>query len=84
MREHIPMNSTAKLGSNWPSGLTENFFKCCEGYNLNNRRSPTGDELQSFDVFGKNLATSDLFQKYDRKDTCDKPYKFDIFDEVRF
>ena len=20
---------------------TENFFKCCEGYTLNNRRSPT-------------------------------------------
>jgi hypothetical protein len=32
---------------------TENFFKCCEGYTLNNRRSPTGDELQSFDVFDK-------------------------------
>jgi hypothetical protein len=38
---------------------TENFFKCCEGYTLNNRRSPTGDELQSFDVFGKHLTTSE-------------------------
>jgi hypothetical protein len=38
----------------------------CEGYNLNNRRSPTGDELQSFDVFGKHLTTSDIFQNYDR------------------
>jgi hypothetical protein len=63
---------------------TESFFKCCEGHTLNNRRSSTGDELQSFDVFGKHLATSDLFQKYDRKDTCDKPYKFDICDEVTF
>ena len=63
---------------------TENFFKCCEGHTLNNRRSSTGDELQSFDVFGKHLATSDLFQKYDRKDTCDNPYKFDICDEVTF
>jgi hypothetical protein len=23
MREHIPMNITAKLGSNWPSGFGE-------------------------------------------------------------
>jgi hypothetical protein len=30
---------------------TENFFKCGEGYTLNNRRLPMGDELQSFDVF---------------------------------
>jgi hypothetical protein len=51
---------------------TENFFKCCEGYILNNRRSPTGDELQSFDVFGKHLTTSDIFQNYDKKDACDK------------
>ena len=29
---------------------TENFLKFCEGYTLNNRRSPTGDESQSFDV----------------------------------
>ena len=63
---------------------TENFFKCCEGYILNNRRSPTGDELQSFDVFGKHLTTSDIFQNYDRKDGCDKPYKCDICDEVIF
>ena len=62
----------------------ENFFKCCKGYTLNNRRSPTGDELQSFDVFGKHLTTSDIFQNYDRKDACDKPYKCDICDEVRF
>ena len=26
------------------------FFKCGERYTLNNRRSSTGDELQSFDV----------------------------------
>jgi hypothetical protein len=62
---------------------TENFFKCCEGYTLNNRRLPTGCELQSFDVFGKHLTTSDIFQNYDRKDTCDTPYKCDICDEVR-
>jgi hypothetical protein len=39
-----------------------------------------GDELQSFDVFGKHLTTSDLSQnyEYDRKNTCDKPYKCDI------
>ena len=49
----------------------ENFFKCGEGYTLNNRRSPTGDELQSFDVFGKHLTTSDLFQNYDGLDTYD-------------
>jgi hypothetical protein len=40
--------------------------------------------LQSFDVFGKHLTTSDIFQNYDRKDACDKPYKCDICDEVRF
>ena len=38
---------------------TENFFKCGEGYTLNNRRLPMGDELQSFDVFGKHLTTSE-------------------------
>jgi uncharacterized Zn-finger protein len=54
---------------------TENFFKYGEGYTLNNRRLSTGDELQSFD---NHLTTSDLFQNYDRKDTCDKPYKCDI------
>ena len=43
---------------------TENFFKFGEGSTLNNR-SHTGDELQSFDVFGKHLTTSDLFQNYD-------------------
>jgi hypothetical protein len=48
------------------------------------RPSPTGDELQSFDVFGKHLTTSDIFQNYDRKDACDKPYKCDICDEARF
>jgi hypothetical protein len=63
--------------------ITENFFKCCEGYALNNRRSAPGCELQSFDVFGEHLTTSDLFQNYDRKDTCDKHYKCDICDEVR-
>jgi hypothetical protein len=61
----------------------ENFFKFCEGYTLNNRRSPTGDELQSSDVFGKHLTTSDILQNYDWKDTCDKPYTCDIFDEIR-
>ena len=40
--------------------ITENFFKCCEGYTLNNRRSPTGDELQSFDVF----RTHNLFTTF--------------------
>jgi hypothetical protein len=55
-----------------------------EGYTLNNRRSPTRDELQSFDVFGKHLTTSYILQNYDRKDTFDKPYTCDIFDEVRF
>ena len=54
---------------------TDFFLKCGERYTLNNRRLPTGDELQSFDVFGKHLTTSDLFQNYDRKDACDKPYK---------
>ena len=54
---------------------TENFFKCGEGYALNNRRLPTRDELQSFD---NHLTTIDLFQNYDRKDTCDKPYKCDV------
>jgi uncharacterized Zn-finger protein len=39
---------------------------------------PMGDELQSFEVFGKDLATSDLLQNYDRKDTCDKPYQCDV------
>ena len=63
---------------------TENFFKCCEGYTLNNRRLPTGCELQSFDVFGKHLTTSDIFQNYDMKDARDKSYKCDICDEVRF
>jgi uncharacterized Zn-finger protein len=52
-------------------------YKCGEGCTLNNR-SPTGDELQSLDVFGKHLRTSDLFQNYDGKDTCDKPYTYDI------
>ena len=28
---------------------TENFFKCGEGYTLNNRRLSTRDELQSFE-----------------------------------
>jgi hypothetical protein len=41
---------------------TENFFKFGEGSTLNNRRSHTGEELQSFDVFGKHLTTSGLFQ----------------------
>ena len=40
---------------------TENVFKCGEGSTLNNR-SHTGEELQSFDIFGKHLTTSDLFQ----------------------
>jgi hypothetical protein len=52
---------------------TENFYKFGEGSTLNNRRSHTGDELQSFDVFGKHLTTSDPFQNYDAKDTCNKP-----------
>jgi DNA-directed RNA polymerase subunit RPC12/RpoP len=52
---------------------TEKIFKCGEGCTLNNRRLPTADE--SFD---KHLTTSDLFQNYDRKDTCTKPYKCDI------
>jgi hypothetical protein len=43
-----------------------------------NNRSHTRDGLQSFDVFGKHLTTSDLFQNYDGKDTCDKPYTYDI------
>jgi hypothetical protein len=34
--------------------------------------------MQSFDVFGKHLTTSDLFQNCDGKDTCDKPYTYDI------
>jgi hypothetical protein len=46
---------------------TENFFKSGEGYTLNNRRSHTGDAMQSFDVFGKHLTTSDLFQNCDGK-----------------
>ena len=57
---------------------TENFYKFGEGSTLNNRRSHTGDELQSFDVFGKHLTTSDPFQNYDAKDTCNKPYTYDI------
>ena len=61
---------------------TENFFKYGEGYALDNRRLPTGDELQSFDIFGKGVSTSDLFQNYDRKDTCDKPYQCDICGKV--
>jgi hypothetical protein len=32
--------------------------------------------MQSFDVFGKHLTTSDLFQNCDGKDTCDKPYTY--------
>ena len=40
--------------------------------------------MQSFDVFGKHLTTSDIFQNYDKKDACDKPYKCDICDEARF
>ena len=40
---------------------TENFFKCGEGYTLNNRRLSTGDELQSFDVFGKHLSVFKIF-----------------------
>jgi hypothetical protein len=42
---------------------TDFFLKCGERYTLNSRRLPTGDELQSFDVFGKHLTTSDLFQE---------------------
>ena len=59
---------------------TDFFLKCGERYTLNNRRLPMGDELQSFDVFGKHLTTSDLSQnyEYDRKNTCDTPYKCDI------
>jgi hypothetical protein len=57
---------------------TANRFKSGEGYSLNNRRSHTGDAMQSFDVFGKHLTTSDLFQNCDGKDTCDKPYTYDI------
>jgi uncharacterized Zn-finger protein len=52
---------------------TEKIFKCGEGYTLDKRRLPTADE--SFD---KHLTTSDLFQNYDRKDTCTKPYKCEI------
>jgi hypothetical protein len=44
---------------------TENIFKCGEGSTLNNSRSQTGEELQSFDVFGKHLTTSNLFQNYE-------------------
>ena len=40
---------------------TENFFKCGEGYTLNKRRLSTGDELQSFDVFGKHLSVFKIF-----------------------
>jgi hypothetical protein len=59
---------------------TENFLKFGEGSTLNNR-SHTGDELQSFDVFGKHLTTSDLFQNYDGKDTCESR-SFTTFEEV--
>jgi hypothetical protein len=37
MREHIPMNITAKLGSNWPSGFGFNGF-----YNLKDIRGQHG------------------------------------------
>ena len=38
---------------------TENFFKYGDGHTLNNMKLPMGDELQSFDVFGKHLTTSE-------------------------
>lgn len=36
---------------------TEDFFKCGEGYTLNNWRFHTGEELQYFDVFCLHLTT---------------------------